>query len=428
MKFKQVILYSRVSWWTGPRSSDQLEAVGLDTLGTFSVSPDVYLTLYLSNDFPVASHAFWRQHEQLPGKWRDVVRDRFLRYDFSPEYFHLTMLVNLDVAFAERFRSLNDLGLSQDLHELIEASIPDIRGERVRTRLGVSPTSPIIAYLEPDEGFYLADDNSDKDRYAAAAELQDYFRQRHIVKEPRLLGYAVFFHNTWALGSCRGLLASPLSAFADKHQGTSVPIPSTVEDVLHMAVLVQLLEHMGERLGRLPLSGVSVEQYLSGLDRTGRILDSYRTRFLADRQESESECQRISRLTDLFESDVDRRAPTTWRDSPLSTPLSAGIESSAQLILSDVISDIDREFRTLLAAIRDSCSVTGTVTRMLVDHLRDRTLGETAESNLRLQRAVIRLSVVAVAVALLGLLLAVMPQDTKLRIWGLVLHLVRQQP
>jgi hypothetical protein len=368
--------------------------------------------------------SFSRVAVELPSQWRALVRNVFARFEIVKEYVHYSMLFDLDPNFAGRLTNWSDPNLESELGKLTEAVVPDLRGERIGTIPGYSQKCPVIAYLEPSRDFYSKPDGSDKERDEIADELLAYLNQREIMVEPRLLVDAVFFHSSWAIAPRMGLIAAPLLAPIRGGSEREIFLPKIVEDVMQLMLIIQQLKHLGDRLERLPLYDVKVKRYLDGLQSGVRVLNSYRTRFLGERQQTETECQQISVLADSLEASFTSNEAKTHEGDLLSLPLSAFKKSSAIFVINDAITQALKEVEPRLIWLRQRLAETRRTVDMLVDYLRDLTLSETAESNLSLQRSICILSIFALIIALLGFLQSFVPEEIKCRI----LHLIGQLP
>jgi hypothetical protein len=363
----------------------------------------------------------WKLDRVPPDFWADKVNGVYVLWiDLCPEYQGWTTIVDLKPDTIKELLNREFRSLSQALFEWIFPHPPE---ERPKPRHGV--TFPSLLYLH-DSRTLGSGDKLLEESAQFAIEYRELFGQSNSLSVPHLLFETLFFPALSALYPEDGMTAVSFQALRPnaaelrlRHKAPirlpdELRIPSVVFDCMRYMAVARVAQHLTDRVQALPIYKKGVSEYMATLFalKAGRpngrrrrsAIDTYESAFLLEREQA-----LVERLTTL-----DLRRTLRGLLSNNYIHLMGRARPSVTLypnaerdrFQSDVLRELTANLRSEFTNSKRAADLLGGREAALSDFLRDRATAEATRANLDLQKAIKRLTVAALLIALMSLGLA----------------------
>jgi hypothetical protein len=364
-------------------------------------------------------------------------------YETIGAYYYAHLLVNISPTALPEILEHDRYGLGNEIDALFSAVDPILQSNRTRSHDW--PKYPSVVYLPLDPSLYNNSPSyGDSARQVAQHLHPELARKGRIV--PHFLIDTILFPPLITSGPesqivAVGLSGKPKNISASDQKAFC--IQQTVLDAVNYMACYQILRDMNNRLENLPFVKQQLSSYVNQIqgrsskssrkiwERQRRnataisLMDAYQYEFLNDRVQSslarDAATLTRSSVSDEFEKNLVAKADQWELSYTIDT-----VKVESHLPKRDIIDELTREFSVQSSALLRREDLIKSRETALADFFRDLAVIDSTRANLKLQRSVWRLTIVATVLVVAGLGIELLTDNRKSIIWNAIINWLRR--
>jgi len=351
----------------------------------------------------------------IPLFWEDKVLARYIcppeRMD---EYVYWWTVIELKKdslpLLLTTIRSEGPSKWAKKISELLESTLPIFSAGRVKPRDDLAKYSYVL-YIEPELSLFDPTKDIAINAFEAAGGASKLLQfPQEIACIPHLLIDCILLAGVGYLHFEDELTLFSIKPLQPDEPSAGIALPNTAIHLLEYLFCLRIYHHLEARVESFPFFKTDISDYIKIIRTDNHSTDLYRRKFLEDRVVVGTERMNVSQMANRLTGRLKTNYVAQADKLRNSFPLQRISQHPLRYFLLDYIHDALQESQV---RIDECCKLLERREAALADYLRDLVVHASTEANLLLQRSIKRLAFLALVIALLGLVIALLPDNLK---------------